>query len=138
MECKDSSGYLQQGGGQNGAPFVIPVTPAGVPIDQSAQNSALLAAVKMPTYTAVTNLVLTTSASAGVYQAFPAQACEAIDVTNDTGVAIEYVRNGAGNPYPIPNGAARLITGITNASQISFRVKGTASAVTVSGEALKV
>lgn len=103
-----------------------------------ADLDAVVAALKMPTYTDVTNLVLTTSASAGVYQAFPAQACEAIDVTNDTGVAIEYVRNGAGNPYPIPNGAARLITGITNASQISFRVKGTASAVVVSGEALKV
>lgn len=135
MSYQDNGGRVIEQKGQNGAAFVIVVGSDGQP---AAGLDAVIAALKMPTYSAVTNLVLTTSASAGVYQAFPAQACEAIDVTNDTGVAIEYVRNGAGNPYPIPNGSARMITGITNASQISFRVKGTASAVTVSGEALKV
>lgn len=136
MSYQDNGGRVVEQKGQAGAAYVIVVGADGQP--SAAGLDAVVAALKMPTYTAVTNLVLTTSASAGVYQAFPAQACEAIDVTNDTGSSIEYVRNGAGNPYPIPNGSARLITGITNASQISFRVKGTASAVTVSGEALKV
>lgn len=136
MSYQDASGRVVHQGGQNGAAKVMIVGSAGQAA--VADLDAVVAALKMPTYTAVTNLVLTTSASAGVYQAFPAQTCEAVDVTNDTGVAIEYVRNGAGNPYPIPNGSARLITGITNANQISFRVKGTASVVTVSGEALKV
>lgn len=136
MSYRDSSGRVVEQEGQNGAAKVMIVGSNGQAA--VADLDAVVAALKMPTYTAVTNLVLTTSASAGVYQAFPAQACEAVDVTNDTGVAIEYVRNGAGNPYPIPNGAARLITGITNASQLSFRVKGTAAAFVVSGEALKV
>lgn len=135
MSYQDNGGRVVEQKGQNGAAYVIVVGSDG---QASAGLDAVIAALKMPTYTAVTNLLLTTSTTANAYQAFPAQACEAVDVTNDTGVAIEYVRNGAGNPYPIPNGAARLITGITNASQISFRVKGTASAVVVSGEALKV
>lgn len=136
MSYRDSSGRVVEQEGQNGAAKVMVVGSTGQAA--MADLDAVVAALKMPTYTAVTNLVLTTSTTASAYVAFPSQACEAVDVTNDTGVAIEYVRNGAGNPYPIPNGSARMITGITNASQISFRVKGTASAVTVSGEALKV
>lgn len=135
MSYQDSGGRVVEQKGQNGAAYVIVVGENGLP---SAGLDAVIAQLKVPTYAAVTNLILTTSTTAAAYVAFPSQACEAIDIMNDTGSAIEYVRNGAGNPYPIPNGASHFIPGITNANQISFRVKGTAAAVVVSGMALKV
>lgn len=136
MSYKDAGGRVVDQEGQNGAAYVIVVGADGQP--STASLDAVVAALKMPTYSAITNLILTTSTTPSAYVAFSSQACEALDIMNDTGSVIEYVRNGAGNPYPIPNGASHLIPGITNANQISFRVKNTAAAVVVSGMAIKV
>lgn len=101
--------------------------------------SALQAQIKMPTYSAVTAVSVATDATGANWTVFGSQACESFDLVNDTGVAIEYRRNGAGVAISVPNGGSRLIMGITNANQIGVRrVDQTNTSVTVKGEAFKV
>jgi hypothetical protein len=44
-----------------------------------------------------------------------------MDITNNTGVIVEYRRGAAGVAMEIPTGVTRLIVGITNANQIDVR-----------------
>lgn len=102
--------------------------------------STLLAAirdsVKVPQFSAVSVLNITTPLSAGTYNVFGTSACTALDIVNDTGVDIEYRRNAAGLAFPVLAGTSRLVTGITNANQIGVRrVDQVLTAVTVKAEA---
>lgn len=69
------------------------------------------------------------------YGVFTAAACARMDIVNNTGVTIEYRRDGAGATMRIPDGSSRLIEGITNASQIGIRrTDQSATQVTVDAE----
>lgn len=100
----------------------------------------LLAAAKMPTYSSVTIVSAATSATAGATAtAFGSQACTGLDIVNNSTVDIEYQRGGAGLFMTISAGTSRMVTGITNASQISIRrVDQAATAVTIKAEAFAV
>lgn len=86
---------------------------------------------------AIVGIVSVQTAAVGTdYAAFASTACTALDIVNNTGTAIEYRRGGAGETIEIPNGAARLILGITNANQIDVRRVDTSNTqVTVRAEA---
>jgi hypothetical protein len=92
---------------------------------------------RLTSVTAATIMSLETSATGATYAVFGAQACTSLDLINATTVDIEYRRGGAGVALVIPRGSARLITGITNANQISIRRVDTSNTVvTVTAEAL--
>ena len=64
-------------------------------------------------------------------------ACDALDLVNNTGVAVEYRRGGAGSTVTVPTGASRLIVGIANANEIAVRrVDLSNTQVVVQAEAL--
>jgi hypothetical protein len=93
--------------------------------------------ITVPSATSVTVLNLTTAATGTNWTAFSSQVCGALDIVNNTGVTIEYRRNATGVAMQIPNGAARMVIGITNANQIDVRRTDTAnSQVTVQAEAI--
>lgn len=100
----------------------------------------LLVAAKMPTYSSVTIVSAATSATAGATAtAFGSQACTGLDIVNNSTVDIEYQRGGAGLFMTISAGTSRMVTGITNANQISIRrVDQVATAVTIKAEAFAV
>lgn len=63
--------------------------------------------------------------------------CDALDIVNSTGTAIEYRRNGAGGTIQVPNGGSRLVAGITNANQVQVRrVDQSNTQVTLTAEAM--
>lgn len=76
-----------------------------------------------PTITSETTISVTTTATAAdsTFAVFSSQACTELELENDTGVALEYQRNGAGEIVVIRAGQARRIVGITNANQIGVR-----------------
>lgn len=92
--------------------------------------------VKVPQFSTVTIVNAATPAAGGAaFTQFGALNCTGLDITNDTGVDIEYRRNGGGNTYPILAGTSRLIVGIANANQVSFRrIDQAAVAVSVKAE----
>ncbi len=91
----------------------------------------------VPTAGSGTILSLTTNATGATFNAFSSQACVALDIVNNTNTTIEYRRNGVGTAMQIPAGAARMVIGITDASQISVRRTDTSNTqVTVQAEAL--
>lgn len=93
----------------------------------------------VPQVTSGTILALTTNASGTPYTAFASQACTALDIVNNTGVTIEYRRGATGSAMQIPTGAARMIIGITNASQIDVRRTDVSNTtVTIQAEAFTV
>lgn len=98
---------------------------------------AIRDSVRVPQWSSVSIRSVATSASAGATPVFFATfACTALDIVNDTGVDIEYYRNATGLYLPILAGTSRLITGITNTSQVGVRrVDQVATTVTVKGEA---
>ncbi len=99
----------------------------------------VLSAVKMPSYSSVSIASVATSTTGANWTSFGSQTCNAFDLVNDTGVAIEYRRGGGGVAITIAAGASRLITGITNISQISVRrVDQSNTAATVKGEVFSV
>lgn len=96
-------------------------------------------AVSAPKYSNVLARSITTAANGTDYVAFPNLAAEMLDITNDTGADLEYRRNASADTFPILAGQSRLITGITNANQISVRrADTTATPVKVKGEAFKL
>lgn len=68
-----------------------------------------------------------TSAGGTAFVSFGSQACDSLELlvtdatTNAIGVAIEYKINGTGTALPLFYGDSDLITGLTNANQISVR-----------------
>jgi hypothetical protein len=93
--------------------------------------------VSVPLAGSATILTLTTNATGTTWTAFGSQACNALDLTNSTSVAIEYRRGGAGNAMQVLSGASRLIVGITNANQIEVRRVDTSNTqITIQAEAL--
>lgn len=62
------------------------------------------------------------SASTGTnWTAFGSQALKQLNVSNQTGVTIEVLQDGAGVGLQIPTGAFYTFFGITNANQLSVR-----------------
>lgn len=118
------------------------VTALGTLNTTEANAATILAAirdsVKVPQWSSVSIRSVATSASAGATPTvFSSFACTALDIVNDTGTDIEYLRSGDTGIYmPILAGTSRLITGITNANLIGVRrVDQLTTAVTVKGEA---
>jgi hypothetical protein len=75
----------------------------------------------IPMATTAEILSATTDASGSAYVAFASNVCDALDIVNTTGAAIEYIRNGTGPSMVIPDKTGRLVTGISNANEISVR-----------------
>jgi hypothetical protein len=93
--------------------------------------------VSVPLAVSATILTLTTAATGTNWTAFGSSACNALDLTNSTSVAIEYRRGGTGNAMQILSGASRLIVGISNANEIEVRRVDTSNTqVAVQAEAL--
>ena len=106
----------------------------GVAVDVSATNPM---PVSVPLAGSATILTLTTNATGTTWTAFGSQACNALDLTNSTSVALEYRRSGAGNGMQVLSGASRLIVGISNANEIEVRRVDTSNTqVTIQAEAL--
>lgn len=90
-----------------------------------------------PNYASAVILTAQTAAVGTNWTAFASQACQALDITNATGVDIEYRRGGSGNGMIIPQGASRLILAITDADEIQIRRVDTSNTqVTITAEAL--
>lgn len=81
---------------------------------------------------------ITTVATAGSgtdWTAFPDQPCVALDLVNNSGVDLEYRRNGGGVAMPVLNGSSRFIGDIKNSNQVQVRrVDQAATPVNVYGE----
>jgi hypothetical protein len=93
--------------------------------------------VSFPLAASVTIMTLTTAGTGTNWTAFSSQACDALDLTNSSSVAIEYRRGATGNAMQVLSGASRLIVGITNANQIDVRRVDTSNTqVTIQAEAL--
>jgi hypothetical protein len=93
--------------------------------------------VSVPLAVSAVILTLTTAATGTNWTAFSSQACDALDLTNSSSVAIEYRRGATGNAMQVLSGASRLIVGITNANQIDVRRVDTSNTqITIQAEAL--
>ena len=91
----------------------------------------------VPTVNLAVVMTAQTQATGTNWTTFAAQACDALDLVNNTGTSIEYRRNGAGSAMVLADKSARLIVGITNANQIQVRRVDTSNTqVTVQAEAL--
>lgn len=91
----------------------------------------------LPFSDSVAILTVQTTAAGTTWATFPARACNSLDIVNNSGAAIEYRRNGAGNSIVIPDGSSRLLIGITNANQIQVkRLDNSVTQVTVTAEAI--
>jgi len=84
------------------------------------------------------NILTVQSASSGTgWAAFPSTTCDTLDIVNNTGTDIEYRRGGGGSSIVIPDGSARAVTAITNASEIEVRrVDQSTTQVTLTAEAI--
>lgn len=84
---------------------------------------------------AVRITTVATSGSGTAWTAFPDQSCMVLDLVNNTGVDLEYRRNGNGTAMPVLNGSSRFIGGIQNSNQIQVRrIDQAATPVNVYGE----
>jgi hypothetical protein len=93
--------------------------------------------VAPPTVASASIVTAATANPGSTYTAFGSAACNGLDIVNETGVAIEYRRGGAGSPMQIGAGRSRLVVGITNANEVSVRrVDQSNTSVTVAAEAL--
>ncbi|AXF51432.1 hypothetical protein PQA73_gp04 [Erwinia phage Pavtok] len=167
MSYQNKSGRQESQKGQNGAAFVIVVDMEGNPVAIGGGGTAtdltpildrfgtisgnppvntllgrlndITKAVSAPKFATVTGQNINTAANGTDYVAFPNVAAEMLDITNDTGVDLEYRRTASANTFPILAGQSRLITGITNTNQISIRRADVGTAqVKVKGEAFKL
>lgn len=101
--------------------------------------TSILAQVTSPYPRASSATIMTVqTASTGTnWTAFSSQSCSTLSVANNSGVDIEYRRDGAGSAMPIFDGYAYAIVGISNANQISVRRVDTSNTqVTLAAEAL--
>jgi hypothetical protein len=93
----------------------------------------------LPLMTTATIVSVTTAATGTNWTAFSSQACDALDIVNNSGTAVEYRRGGSGSSIPIPSGSARLVLGIENANEISVRRTDTSNTqVTLTAEAFSL
>lgn len=81
----------------------------------------------------VGNLNVTTTSNS-TYTAFPSAACVALEVTNINGIDCYLKVNATGATHPLPKNTSVMLTGITNANQISAVSYNNTSAVTLYGE----
>ena len=100
--------------------------------DASAANQ--LTQIGIENYAAGITTVTPATASTDVvgttYTVLPTFACRSIILYNNTGVTLEFQRNGAGVAIPIYTGFMQTIVGITNASQIGVRRQDTSNTIT--------
>ena len=93
--------------------------------------------VSFPTAGGVAIIAKATDVSGTAFTAFDSAACNALDIVNTTGHAIEYRRNGVGATITVPDNSSRLVVGVRDAANISFRrVDQSATPVTLTAEAL--
>ena len=93
----------------------------------------------IPVATTVTIVSAQTNSTGTNWTAYASQVCDALDIVNNSGTAIEYRRDGAGSAIPIPDGSARLVVGISNADEIEIRRVDTSNTqVTVTAEAISL
>jgi hypothetical protein len=91
----------------------------------------------MPGFMSVAILSAQTAAVGTNWTTFTTTACAMLDIANVSGADIEYRRDAAGNAMRIADGGSRLVLGITNADQISFRRVDTSNTqVTVTAEVM--
>lgn len=163
MSYKDSAGRVVEQSGANGGAFVIMVDTNGNPVEAASTDLTPLTtrygdvsanpaantvlgrlkdirnAIYAPKYTTVTITNLTTSATGTAFTVFASLACDILEVVNDTGTDLEYRRGGSDLSMIIPTGQTRQILGITNANQILFKRKDSATTqVIIRAEAFKV
>lgn len=163
MSYKDSSGRVVEQAGANGGAFVIMVDTNGNPVAAASTDLTPLTtrygdvstnpvantvlgrlkditnAIYAPKYSMVAITNLTTSSAGTAFTAFGFLACELLTVINDTGTDLEFRRGGAGASMVILAGQTYQIRGITNANQISFKRKDSATTqVLVRAEAFKI
>jgi hypothetical protein len=120
--------YKDMGDGTHAEVLALAGTPSG--------GTAAPVAPTLPTASSVVVMSAATNATGTGWTAFSSQACTALDIVNLTGVDIEYRRGAAGTAMRIGNGTARMVIGITNASQVDIRrVDQALTAVTVQAEA---
>lgn len=93
--------------------------------------------VSVPVAVSGTIMSLTTAATGSNWTTFSSQACNCLDVLNNSSVAIEYRRGGAGNTMQILSGTSRLIVGIANANEVGIRrVDQSNTQITLPAEAI--
>lgn len=91
----------------------------------------------MPGFMSVAITSAQTQATGTNWTTFGNIACAMIDIANVSGADIEYRRDAAGDAMRIADGGTRLVLGITNANQISFRrVDLSNTQVTVTAEVM--
>lgn len=102
-----------------------------LPVQSASSNAGTIV------YTSAIIITATTSATGATWVTLPSQGCNALDLVNNTGTAIEYRRGGAGNTIPLPDRSSRLIVAITNTNQLQIRrVDQSNATVTITGEAI--
>lgn len=95
--------------------------------------------VSRETYGAVTIFSISSPAVGTNWSTFAASVCSSLDIVNNTGVDIEYRRNGAGSSMVIRDGYSRLVQGITNTNNVQVRrVDQSNTVVTLTAEAFTV
>ncbi len=107
-----------------------------MPVVIASDQSAMRVTPGVPFASNVTIMTLATSGTGANYTPFAPQVCTALDIVNNTDTTIEYRRGATGNAMQIPTGTARMVIGITNASQVEVRRTDTSgTSVTVHAEA---
>jgi len=82
-------------------------------------------------------MTVQTNATGSNWVDFASNPCDALDIVNNTGAAIEYRRSGTGSSIQIPNGGSRLVAGVKNSNEISVRrVDLSNTQVTLTAEAI--
>jgi hypothetical protein len=100
-------------------------------------SSGVIRKSSIPLASSAIIVSIQTSTTGSNWVSFSSQACNALDIVNVSGFTIEYRRGGTGDSIPIPTGSARLVVGITNASDISLRrVDLSNTQITITSEAL--
>lgn len=94
--------------------------------------------ISLPEESSVTILSVNTASNGTTWTAFGDTPCTRLDIVNNTGAMISYRRNGTGPTIELPDGASRLVLGITNANQIQVRrADSVATQVAVKAEAFR-
>lgn len=77
---------------------------------------------------------LQTNATGTTWNAFSSQACKQLSLVNDTGTKLSIRHGSSGSGFPLPDGMAVTLKGLTNTSDIQIRRADTSNTqVTVYG-----
>ena len=98
-------------------------TPTGTVIDAQGDASGnLKVTIATPSVVSAALTDVQTSGTGASWVAFPAAACTALDIYNDSGTDIEFCYSAdTTKKVKIANGGGHRVVGITNANQVSVR-----------------